>query len=108
MTKIYTPSVELTTKTPDTQYRELLQSILDRGIKTPSQQGVDALTLMGPNPLHFKLSNGFPIITERKISKKIWSQAIGEIIGFINGARTQEELESYGCNWWSSWDGKDA
>ena len=91
------------TKTPDSQYHELLQSILDNGVVTPSQQGVDALTLIAPKPLHFRLANGFPIITERKISKKIWGQAIGEIIGFINGARTQEELQKYGCKWWDSW-----
>ena len=91
------------TRTPDTQYRELLAEILEHGVRTPSQQGVDALTLIGPKPLHFKLKNGFPIITERKISKKIWSQAIGEIIGFINGARTQEELAEYGCKWWHAW-----
>ncbi len=90
-------------RTPDTQYKELLQSILDDGVVTKSQQGVDALTLMAPKPLKFKLSNGFPIVTERKISKKIWGQAIGEIIGFINGARTQEELSEYGCRWWKYW-----
>jgi len=87
----------------DTQYRDLLQSILDRGIKTDSQQGVEALTLMAPPPLRFDLSQGFPLITERKISQKMWQQAIGEIIGFINGARTQSELEKYGCHWWKAW-----
>jgi thymidylate synthase len=87
----------------DTQYRDLLQLILDRGIKTASQQGVEALTLMAPPPLRFDLSQGFPLITERKISPKMWQQAIGEIIGFINGARTQSELEKYGCHWWKAW-----
>ncbi len=87
----------------DTQYRELLQSILDHGIRTDSQQEVDALTLIAPKPLRFDLSEGFPIITERKISEKMWKGAIGEIIGFINGARTQTELESYGCSWWKAW-----
>lgn len=87
----------------DTQYRDLLQLILDRGIKTDSQQGVEALTLMAPPPLRFDLSQGFPLITERKISPKMWQQAIGEIIGFINGARTQSELEKYGCHWWKAW-----
>lgn len=24
-------------------------------------------------------------------------------MGFINGARTQEELEKFGCKWWKSW-----
>ncbi|NCN45229.1 MAG: thymidylate synthase [Candidatus Pacebacteria bacterium CG10_big_fil_rev_8_21_14_0_10_36_11] len=88
---------------PDNQYKNLLKQIIKEGVRTESQQGVDALTLIGPNPLHFKLENGFPIITERKISEKIWQQAIGEIIGFVNGARTQQELESYGCNWWKYW-----
>lgn len=90
-------------KTPDGQYKRLLKEILEKGVVAKSQQGVDALTLMAPQSLRFKLSNGFPIITERKISKKIWGQAIGEIIGFVNGARTQEELESYGCRWWKYW-----
>lgn len=90
-------------RTPDSQYSRLLQSIIENGTVTNSQQEVDALTFMAPASLHFKLANGFPIITERRISKKIWGQAIGEIIGFINGARTQEELQKYGCNWWHSW-----
>ncbi len=90
-------------KTPDSQYKRLLREILENGTVTKSQQEVDALTLMAPQPLRFRLSNGFPIITERQISKKIWGQAIGEIIGFINGARTQEELSSYGCRWWKYW-----
>jgi len=90
-------------RTPDSQYKQLLKQILKEGIRTKSQQGVDALTLIAPMSLHFKLENGFPIITERKISEKIWGQAIGEIIGFANGARTQEELSSYGCHWWKAW-----
>ncbi|MCB9813576.1 MAG: thymidylate synthase [Pseudomonadales bacterium] len=90
-------------KTIDSQYKRLLKEILENGVLTKTQQEVDALTLMAPQPLKFKLKNGFPIITERKISKKIWGQAIGEIIGFINGARTQDELSKYGCRWWNSW-----
>lgn len=88
---------------PDEQYKNLLKFILENGTQTNSQQEVDALTYMAPPSLRFKLSNGFPIITERKISKKIWGQAIGEIIGFINGAKTQEELSEYGCRWWKYW-----
>lgn len=93
------------------QYQRLLQDILDNGIRTNTQQEVDAITRMGPNPLHFKLSEGFPVITERNMAPKVnerlpvtvWQQAIAEIIGFINGARTLEQLESYGCYWWSPW-----
>ncbi len=87
----------------DIQYRTLLQTILDHGEQDKAQQGTDTISMLAPASLRFKLSEGFPIITERRISEKMWRQAIGEIIGFMHGARTQAELESYGCFWWKSW-----
>jgi thymidylate synthase len=98
-------------RVPDEQYKNLLRDVLEHGERTISQQGVDALTLIGPKPLHFKLANGFPIINERNMAPKeseklpvtVWKQAIAEIFAFVNGARTQEELEKFGCTWWKSW-----
>ncbi|MGD9129227.1 MAG: thymidylate synthase [Candidatus Woesebacteria bacterium] len=90
-------------KQADSQYKQLLRSILKHGIRSESQMEVDSITLLSPMTLRFDLQKEFPIITERKISEKMWHQAIGEIIGFINGARTQEELEKYGCRWWKAW-----
>ncbi len=102
-------------RTPDTQYRDLLKSIVERGVRTPSQQGVDALTLIGPASLHYRLDNGFPLITERNLAPKvsetlpvtIWQQAIAEILAFMNGARTQKQLEEFGCYWWRWWVTKE-
>ncbi|NCN06943.1 MAG: thymidylate synthase [Candidatus Pacebacteria bacterium] len=96
---------------PDHQYRDRLKLILDEGTRVTSQTGTDAISYVGLPPMRFKLANGFPIITERNMAPKvsdrlpvtIWRQAIGEIIAFINGARTQAELESFGVTWWSSW-----
>jgi thymidylate synthase len=82
-------------RTPDTQYKE-------NGVRVKSRQGVDALTVIAPPPMHFKLENGFPMITERSI-KGFWKGSIGEICAFINGARTLEELESFGCKFWTAW-----
>ena len=31
------------------------------------------------------------------------ARPIGELCAFINGARTLEELESFGCDWWDDW-----
>jgi thymidylate synthase len=98
-------------RTPDDQYQKLLRSILEKGERVVSQQGVDALTLIGPAPLHFKVENGFPIINERNMAPKeserlpvtIWKQAIAEIIAFLNGARTQKTLTEFGCTWWEPW-----
>lgn len=101
----------LNQRTPDIQYRTILKKILDEGMRTNTQQETDAITYMAPGPMHFKLANGFPIITERNMAPKtsdrlpvtVWQQAIAEIIAFINGARTQEALEEFGCSWWSPW-----
>lgn len=95
----------------DNQYQRLLRDVLERGHRTNTQQGTDAITLMGPNPLHFKYEDGFPIINERNMAPQeserlpvtIWKQAIAEMCGFVNGARTQAELETFGCSWWASW-----
>jgi thymidylate synthase len=49
----------------------------------------------------FDLRNGVPLITERSIS--FWRKPIAEIIAFINGARTLDELDAYGCNLWEDY-----
>jgi len=51
------------------------------------------------------------MITERNMAPKenenlkvtIWKQAIAEILGFLNGARTLKQLEEFGCSWWAPW-----
>lgn len=93
-------------RTPDEQYKNLLREILAKGTRVESRQGTDALTLMGATPMHFKFENGFPMITERSV-KGFWQQAIGEICGFMNGARTLTELESFGCKFWTPWGTKE-
>lgn len=103
----YKPLID---RTPDYQYQELLKLILKDGIKSTAQQGVDTISLVGAPPMRFTLTNGVPLITERNMAPvfkngkpTVWQQAIGEIIGFMNGARTQVELEKFGCYWWAPW-----
>lgn len=115
MFKDIVPMKPVSERTPDSQYRDLLKQILENGTTTNSQQGVDAITLIGPHSLHFKLANGFPIINDRNMAPKesdrlpvtIWKQAIGEIFAFINGARTLEQIRSFGCHWWDPWATED-
>lgn len=103
------PSQPSSRKTPSTQYQETLRLILEKGTRVKSQTGTDTISYISPPSMRFDLENGFPLLTERNLApnfKKvptIWQQAIGEIIGFINGARTQEELKKYGCHWWRHW-----
>lgn len=101
----------LSERTPNTDYRDRLAYVLKNGVRRPSQQGVDALTVIGIPPMRFRLDNGFPMITERNMNPKtgerlpvtIWQQAIGEICAFANGTRTQEKLMEFGCTWWKDW-----
>ncbi|PIR59224.1 MAG: thymidylate synthase [Candidatus Pacebacteria bacterium CG10_big_fil_rev_8_21_14_0_10_56_10] len=93
------------------QYQQLLQHILDNGVRAKSQSGTDALTVIGTCPMRFDLTKEFPVITERNMAPKvsqrlpvtIWQQAIAEMTAFVNGARTQRELEEFGCSWWAPW-----
>lgn len=92
----------------DEQYKRLIREVLDKGIRGPGVmvgkdgKEVDTIDLMGPTPSRFNLlENGVPLLTEREI--KFWKASVGELFGFINGARTQEELEKFGCKWWKFW-----
>ncbi len=102
MQDFYKPRAE---RTPDTQYQRRLCRILIRGaLAKDTPQGVGALTCFGTlPPMVFNLRNGVPVITERKIP---WQKAVAEIIAFINGARTIDQIESYGCDFWKDYRGK--
>ncbi|MFA5942732.1 MAG: thymidylate synthase [Candidatus Paceibacterota bacterium] len=92
---------------PDTQYRDRLAHILHHGeLAKDTAQGIGALTCFGTlSPMVFDLKNGVPLITERKIG--FWRKAVAEIIAFINGARTLDEIASYGCDFWEDYRNKD-
>lgn len=105
MNDFYKPLAE---RTPDWQYRDRLDFILENGvIVKDTPQGIGALTCFGTlAPMVFDLTNGVPLITERKLGS--WRFAIGEIIAFINGARTIDQVESYGCGprFWGDYRGR--
>ena len=90
-------------RTPDYQYKDCLQKIFRKGIYTKHpNQDHGRFTFLGLPPMVFNLSNGFPIITERDMGK-FWWVPIGELLAFINGVRTIEGLEKFGCKWWKQW-----
>lgn len=100
-------------RTPDHQYQDRLRLVYEQGTRVKSQTGTDTISYIAPPPLRYRLDNGFPMITERNMAPAfkqvptVWKQAIGEIIAFINGARTQADLEKYGCYWWKPWVTKE-
>lgn len=123
MSESFSPAVEyLETRTPDRQYGEALRTIRDKGRAALSGMDEGSTEYLGIT-MRFDLENGFPLITQRDVMRGTSpsiiesyesnparrpfvgaaKQAMGEIIGFMNGARTQEELEAYGCKFWAPW-----
>ncbi len=106
MSVIYKPYAD---RMPDSQYRELLERIKDEGENVMPQQEEGARMVFG-HQMRFLFCNGFPVITERdlinpqpKSKRSIFELSLAELCAFLGGARTQEELKSYGCGWWSRW-----
>lgn len=93
-------------RTPDSQYCDRLAYILEKGVLVKdTPQGVGAITCFGElAPMVFDLSNGAPLITDRKIA--FWRKGVGEIIAFINGARRLDDVEAFGCDFWKDYRGK--
>lgn len=86
-------------RTPDYQYQNCLRMVLEKGRLTqnPAQTTGTYTSLRTPKMI-FELSNGVPLITERKIP--FWKVPIAEITAFINGVRDGDELVNWGVNWW--------
>lgn len=103
MQSIYSPFGE---RVSDWQYIDRLNTVLEEGeMVRDAPQGVGALTCFGTlAPMVFNISNGVPVITERSL-KNFWRKPISEIIAFINGARTLDEIASYGCDFWEEYRG---
>jgi len=88
-------------RTPSTEYRDMLRTIRERGVRIETKQGEEALAVAGC-AMRFPMANGAAVITERSIAG-FAPKAIGELCAFINGARTLDELAEFGCDWWGPW-----
>lgn len=86
---------------PDKQYHDLLAKIMKEGREVRPIHGEKAKMIEGLQ-LNYDLSNGFPLIPDRDLSK-LMNGALSEHFAFLHGAHTQEELEKWGCKWWSRW-----
>lgn len=94
-------------RTPDTQYQTLLRMILDKGRKVMPIHGEYSHTITGLQ-MRFDMEQGFPLFPIRDLSKS-FPGALGELIAFMHGAHTLEELKSYGCPniFWERWVTKE-
>lgn len=89
--------------TINTPYEDLLQEILDNGNRKEDRTGTGTISLFGKQ-LRWDLSQGFPLITTKKVA---WKAVRGELLWFINGDTNNKSLQEDNIKIWNEWAEKD-
>ena len=80
----------------DKKYQELLQDILDNGVKKETRNG-GTISVFGRQIRH-KMSEGFPLLTTKKMYFK---GIVTELLWFLRGDISIEYLLKNDCNIWT-------
>jgi thymidylate synthase len=70
------------------QYHELLENILENGITKEDRTGTGTISLFGTQ-LKFKLSDGFPLMTTKKVP---FNSVLSELLWFLEGSTDERRL----------------
>lgn len=77
-------------------YLDLLQEVMEHGVRQANRTGVDALSIPGAT-LRFDLADGFPLMTTKKMP---FRSIAAEFVGFLRGYDNAADFRALGCKIW--------
>ncbi|MDD4777861.1 MAG: thymidylate synthase [Fermentimonas sp.] len=81
------------------QYLDLLQRVLDEGVKKEDRTGTGTISIFG-HQSRYSMSDGFPVLTTKKLSLK---SIIYELLWFLKGDTNIKYLNDNGVRIWDEW-----
>ena len=85
------------------QYLQLLQQVLDEGVKKEDRTGTGTVSVFG-HQSRYPMGDGFPVLTTKKLHLK---SIIYELLWFLNGDTNVKYLNDHGVRIWNEWAGPD-
>lgn len=81
------------------QYLDLLQHVMDHGVRKSDRTGTGTLAVFG-HQSRYDLSRGFPLVTTKKLHTR---SIFHELLWFLRGDTNNRSLNEVGVSIWDEW-----